>query len=75
MRAMRTSGNSKPFWIYIQSLRLDVSAIPTVNSNDKLASSDMEKAQVLNSQFSSVLAMEKQLETVPFTSGPVIVLP
>ncbi|KAJ8029979.1 hypothetical protein HOLleu_29537 [Holothuria leucospilota] len=48
--------DAKPFWRYINGQKKDKHTIPPLKSNSKVAVSDMDKAQALNSQFSSVFS-------------------
>jgi hypothetical protein len=47
--------NSKKFWKYIQSRKQDTMGIGTIKNNGVLAETAEQKAEMLNSQFTSLL--------------------
>jgi hypothetical protein len=50
--------NSKKFWKYIKSRKQDTMGIGTLKNNDVLAETAEQKAEMLNSQFTSVFTTE-----------------
>ena len=65
------SDSPKRFWSYIKSLKVDNIGIPTLNNNNKLESDSRLKAEILNSQFKSVLTHENvHLPQEPSTNIP-----
>ena len=58
--------NCKPFWRYINSKKNDKHSIPNLKRKDEFeAETDLDKAECLNSQFSSVFT-ETVFDTVPY---------
>ena len=55
----------KPFWRYINSQKSDVQGIPPLETKDNgTAKTDLEKAEALNKQFSSVFT-RTEYDSIP----------
>ncbi len=61
--------DSKKFWSFVRSQKRETLGIPTLRVGDKVFATDKEKAEVLNSQFSSVFTREDQSVILP-DKGP-----
>ncbi|CAG2202051.1 unnamed protein product [Mytilus edulis] len=63
--------DSKPFWKYINNQKADKQGIPPLKTHDnKTADTDQQKAEALNTQFTSVYT-ETKYESVPYQTPPV----
>ncbi|XP_071153721.1 uncharacterized protein [Mytilus edulis] len=63
--------DSKPFWKYIKNQKADKQGIPPLKTHDKkTADTDQQKAEALNTQFTSVYT-ETEYESIPYKTPPV----
>ena len=52
------SGNNKLFWKYVKSHKQETFGISTLKSNGNVITDSLSKAEILNSQFKSLLILE-----------------
>ena len=62
-------GNSKPFYRYIKSLRMDNIGLPPLKSTNTLITSALDKATILLNEFNSVFTHE---DTILWSPGSVL---
>ena len=63
------SGDLKPFWKYIKSQRQDSVGVSPLKSGGRLFSDSLDKAEILNTQFTSVFRKEDS-SFIPKLFGP-----
>ena len=64
------TSNSKPFWIFIKSLRHSSTGVLSLNTINGTATSSFDKADALNNQFQSVFNKEDCSNLPTLNSSP-----
>ena len=68
------TSNPKSFWSYVKLKRTENLGVPTLKTASKMCSTDLEKAEALNSQFQSVFTKDshkvKEKSISPYTLIP-----
>ena len=63
------TNNTKPFWNFIKAAKREVFGVPSLSVDSSMVTSPMDKANLLNQQFSSVFT-DENLDSIPVTEGP-----
>ena len=63
------TNNTKPFWSFIKAQRKDTTGVAPLKKDGQLFSDGQTKADILNSQFSSVFVKEDR-NNIPTLPGP-----
>ena len=61
--------NKKKFWSFIRGCHKDNTGVPPLSAGDTIVTNDLEKANALNNQFTTVFTIENA-STIPGVSGP-----